>query len=257
MRIGETDETGRSLYPDCDDFATSHFFVEYGKLSGVQRQTLVVVAVADTHLFHDELVVPDGDVFIHAGDLCRGGTIAELARAAEWIQSLPHRYKIVIAGNHDWPFQLESQRARAVLGPSIIYLQDSEVRIEGFRFWGSPWQPAFHSWAFNLERGAQIAEKWAMIPEGLDVLVTHGPPAGIGDRSSSEERTGCADLRRRVREQKPRVHLFGHIHEDGGAWHIDDTLFANVTTWECERAPTVIELKYLDHAEVRSLAARR
>ncbi len=202
-----------------------------------------IVAVADTHLFHDELVVPAGDVFIHAGDMCRGGALHELFRAASWIQSLPHRTKIVIAGNHDWAFVRSPEQARQALGETIVYLEDAGVEIEGVRFYGSPWQPEFNDWAFNLPRGRALAEKWGAIPLGVDVLVTHGPPAGIGDRTSvGAERTGCVDLRERVAVVRPRVHLFGHIHEDGGAWSVDATTFVNCTTWECERRPTVIDL---------------
>lgn len=201
-----------------------------------------IVAVADTHQFHDELVVPDGDLFIHAGDLCRGGTWKELRAAAAWICTLPHRRKIVVAGNHDWAFV--RHRARAVEAfEGATYLQDDAVTIDGLRIYGSPWQPEFHDWAFNLPRGAPLAEKWAAIPHGLDVLVTHGPPAGVGDRSSmGEARTGCEALRARVNVVRPRLHLFGHIHEDGGAWEIDGTWFVNCTTWECERAATVIDV---------------
>lgn len=200
-----------------------------------------IVAVADTHLFHGELVVPDGDVFVHAGDLCRGGELDELREAAAWIAALPHRHKVIVAGNHDWAFAREPAAARALLG-GAIYLEDGEATIEGLRFWGSPWQPAFHDWAFNLPRGEALAAVWRKIPPGLDVLITHGPPAGIGDRSPVGGRAGCADLRARLAEVAPRLHMFGHIHQDGGAWRHGATLFANVTTWECERAPTVIDL---------------
>jgi len=200
-----------------------------------------IVAVADTHLFHDELVIPDGDVFIHAGDLCRGGDLDELRVAANWITSLPHRYKIVVAGNHDWAFDRDRAAARALFE---TYLEDSEVTLDGVRFYGSPWQPAFNDWAFNLPRGAALAAKWSLIPTGIDVLVTHSPPGGLGDRSPVGNRTGCADLRARVAEVAPRLHLFGHIHQDGGAWRDGATVFANVTTWECERGPTVIDLEH-------------
>jgi 3',5'-cyclic AMP phosphodiesterase CpdA len=225
-----------------------------------------IVAVADTHLFTKDLVVPAGDVFVHAGDLCRGGWMKELERAAAWIRSLPHRRKIVVAGNHDWCFARPSEReaARALLGDGVTYLEDAEATIEdasearrpdgrpthgrgahsraGVRFYGSPWQPAFNDWAFNLPRGAALAEKWARIPDGLDVLITHGPPAGFGDATSVDRREGCSDLLDRVRVAKPRLHLFGHIHESGGAWTEGATTFVNCTTWECERAPTVIDL---------------
>jgi predicted phosphohydrolase len=200
-----------------------------------------IVAVADTHLFHDELVVPDGDVFVHAGDLCRSGDLTELRTAAQWIASLPHKHKVIVAGNHDWAFVREPGAARAMLA-GAHYLQDTEVTIEGVRFYGSPWQPAFHDWAFNLPRGPALAAAWAKIPRGLDVLVTHGPPEGIGDRTAVASRTGCAELRHRIAAIEPRLHLFGHIHQDGGAWRLGATTFANVTTWECERAPTVFEL---------------
>ena len=203
-----------------------------------------VVAVADTHLYHHELQLPDGDVFVHAGDLCRSGDLAELREAADWLKSLPHRHKVVIAGNHDWAFVREPDLAREVLADAgVVYLQDSGVTIDGVRFWGSPWQPEFNDWAFNLPRGRALAAKWALIPTDLDVLVTHAPPSGIGDRGPVPGRLGCEDLLDRVLSIRPKVHLFGHIHQDGGAWEIGPTLFANVTTWECERAPTVIVIE--------------
>jgi Icc-related predicted phosphoesterase len=201
-----------------------------------------IVAVADTHLFHRELVVPHGDVLIHAGDLCRGGSVEEIEHGLGWLRSLPHATKIFVAGNHDMAFESDPLDARAVVGEGITYLEDEETTVAGVRFWGSPWQPEFNEWAFNLPRGAPLAAKWSLIPEGIDVLVTHSPPNGVGDRSSVAGRQGCADLLARVKTLRPKLHLFGHIHEDGGAWTVDGVTFVNVTTWECERAPTVIDL---------------
>lgn len=200
-----------------------------------------IVAVADTHLFHEELLVPPGDVFVHAGDLCQRGTLEELADVAEWIRSLPHPIKIVVAGNHDWPFVRNAPAARHLLGPSINYLEDSGLELEGLKVWGSPWQPRFGSFAFNLDRGAPLAEKWALIPENIDILITHGPPQGIGDLVWRGENVGCGELLKRVRAIEPRLHIFGHIHEAGGAWVAGRTLFANATTWEGDRGPTVID----------------
>ncbi len=214
-----------------------------------------IVCVSDTHSFHDELVVPDGDVFVHAGDMCRGGELPELAVAAGWIRRLPHAHKVVIAGNHDWAFALQPELARELFA-GITYLQDASATVAGLSFWGSPWQPEYNDWAFNLPRGAALAEKWALVPTGLDVLVTHGPPAGFGDRSSSAGRNGCEDLLARVRVAKPRLHLFGHIHDDGGAWLDQDTWYVNVTTWECERAATVIDVD-ADAIHVHAPPARR
>lgn len=204
---------------------------------------LRIVAVADTHTFQSDFrSIPDGSVFVHAGDLCRAGTLDELAPVAAWIRALPHRYKIVVPGNHDWCFVREPAACRALLGPDVIVLEDAAVQIEGARFYGSPWQPAFRQWAYNLPRGKSLADKWSLIPADTDVLLTHGPPMGIGDHSMTGGRQGCEDLLRRVREVRPKLHLFGHIHEDGGAWREGETLFANVTSWECERDPSVFDL---------------
>ena len=210
-----------------------------------------IVAVADTHLYHGDLVVPDGDVFVHAGDLCRGGDLRELGIAAAWLQSLPHAVKIVVAGNHDRALQTSPAAAITVLGEGVTYLQDAGTCIDGVRFWGSPWQPAYHDWAFNLPRGAALAERWAWIPEGTDVLITHGPPFGIGDAISVRDRHGCADLLARVEAIRPKLHLFGHIHTDGGLWRKGETVFANVTTWECERGVTVLDV---DSGTVRAVS---
>lgn len=202
-----------------------------------------IVAVADTHTFEADLgALPDGDVFIHAGDIVRAGTLEELEGPARWIRSLPHPHKIVVAGNHDWCFLREREAACALLGKEVIYLQDSSCTIEGVQFWGAPWQPEFGGWAYNLPRGAALAEKWSLIPESCDVLITHGPPMGIGDRTSLSIRAGCEDLLEAVKRSQPLLHLFGHIHQDGGVFPHGPTTFANVTTWECERGATVIDI---------------
>jgi Icc-related predicted phosphoesterase len=202
-----------------------------------------LVAVADTHTFQAELgEVPEGDVFIHAGDLLRRGTMAELADVVDWLRGLPHRVKIVVAGNHDWCFVDEPEAARQLLGSDITYLQDGAAVVDGLRFWGSPWQPEYNDWAFNLKRGHELSEKWALIPERTDVLVTHGPPQGFGDRSPIGSRTGCEDLLLAVRRVRPALHLFGHIHQDGGFWRDEEICLANVTTWECERSATVLDI---------------
>lgn len=202
-----------------------------------------IVAVADTHMFERDLGdLPDGDVFVHAGDMIRAGTLQEFTSVAAWLRGLPHRYKVIVAGNHDWCFLREPDAARELLGADITYLQDSGTTIEGVNFWGSPWQPAYNDWAFNLPRGQVLADKWALIPGHTDVLITHGPPSGIGDHTMFANRNGCADLLAAVRRVKPALHMFGHIHQDGGLWLRDEVHFANVTTWECERAPTVVEI---------------
>jgi Icc-related predicted phosphoesterase len=200
---------------------------------------LRIVAMADTHGRHEELEIPEGDVLIHAGDMTHRGTLGELVEVNRFLARLPHRYKLVVAGNHDGCFEDEPGRARAVL-TAATYLEDESVVIEGLRFHGSPWQPWFHGWAFNLPRGPKLARKWAGIPEDTDVLITHGPPLGFGDRSRDGARVGCEELLKRVRVVRPRLHVFGHIHEDGGLWTEEGTTFVNVTTDECRQAVRVL-----------------
>ena len=87
-----------------------------------------------------------------------------------------------------------------------------------------------------------MAAKWALIPDDCDVLITHGPPRGFGDEGPTFGRAGCDDLRARVEVVAPLLHMYGHIHQDGGAWRDDTTWFANVTTWECERDATIFDV---------------
>jgi predicted phosphohydrolase len=159
-----------------------------------------------------------------------------------WLRSLPHRHKVVIAGNHDFLVQEKSAEARPLF-EGLTYLEDEEAVIDGVRIWGSPWQPWFHQWAFNLHRGADLDAKWKLIPEGIDVLVTHGPPAGMGDKCWDGRRVGCDDLLRHLGRVKPKVHLFGHIHEDRGEWPYGATRVINVTTSDCELPCTVIDVE--------------
>jgi Icc-related predicted phosphoesterase len=205
-----------------------------------------IVALADTHLFHEALdgKVPDGDVLVHAGDLLQYGTLDEMKRGVDFLRSFPHETKVLVAGNHDTCLQRKRDEARALLD-GIIYLEDSSATIGGYHFYGSPWQPIFMVWAFGLRRGPELASKWKLIPDQVDVLVTHSPPHGYGDRvmyGDTEHRVGCRDLAKRVKEVAPRLHIFGHIHQDPGRWEDGPTTYANVTTAEGAHAAAVFDL---------------
>ena len=202
-----------------------------------------IVCIADTHLYEEDLEMPRGDLLIHAGDMLRRGTLEELRYAAQWLGAQRYAAKVAIAGNHDWAFAREPAQARAILPADVCYLEDGEVTIDGVRIWGSPWQPEFFGWAFNLPRGEALAEVWAKIPSDVDVLVTHGPPRGYGDRTGPEgaRREGCDDLLEALARVRPALHVFGHIHEDGGRWQLGPTTIANVTVDEGDRAPSVFD----------------
>ncbi len=114
---------------------------------------------------------------------------------------------------------------------SINYLQDEGIEIDGVKFWGTPWQPEFCNWAFNLPRGKQIREKWDLIPDDTDVLITHGPPYSILDSINDGcPPLGCQDLLETVVERvNPRVHVFGHIHGGHGEEDRQGTKYINAS----------------------------
>lgn len=213
-----------------------------------------IVCISDTHNCNEQIKVPDGDILIHAGDATVRGTPDEIYEFAGWFSNLPHKYKIFISGNHDFFFEDDDLEKRTIdfFFPNCIYLQDSFVEIEGLKIYGSPWQPRFFDWAFNLNRGAELAEKWKLIPDDIDVLITHGPPNGILDevpRKYFIENTGCEDLRKKVEElarEKLKLHIFGHIHCGYGQTEKFGVKFVNASTcdesYEPTQSPIVVEL---------------
>ncbi len=203
-----------------------------------------IVCLSDTHNCNAQIEVPAGDILIHAGDATITGTADEIILFNSWFSALPHRHKIFVAGNHDWLFETNNKYARSLLDDSIIYLQDSFAEIEGLKIYGSPWQPRFYDWAFNLNRGAEIAEKWQLIPNDVEILITHGPPHGILDevpRKFWVENTGCEELRKKVEElskQNLKMHVFGHIHCGYGNAENFGVKFINAANCDESYAPT-------------------
>lgn len=189
-----------------------------------------IVSFSDTHGKHAKLQYPEGDVIIFAGDICKRGALEEVIDFAKFMQNLPHEYKIVIAGNHDFVLEDESEKSEAekvLCDHGLIYLNDTGIQIKDFKFWGSPIQPEFFNWAFNRRRGFEIRQHWDLIPQDTDILITHGPPFGILDRVKGGQHVGCDDLLKKVEKIKPKVHIFGHIHEDYGQSEKNGTLYIN------------------------------
>ena len=140
-----------------------------------------LVCLSDTHGLHDGLVLPEGDILVHAGDVCNHGSLVEAVRFLGWFESVgDYQHRVLIAGNHDRIFE-DDALIRGLIPENIHYLNDSGVTIDGLNFWGTPVTPFFCNWAFNRFE-QEIGRHWAMIPEEVDVLVTHGPPHGILDR---------------------------------------------------------------------------
>ena len=187
-----------------------------------------IVAISDTHGFRP--VLPNGDVLVHCGDWSHWeGTIRELTSFSRWFGTQPFKHKILISGNHDFVFLNDLTTAKSIVECyDIVYLEDSGVEIDGIRFWGSPWQPEYKGWAFGLDEDS-IKKKWNLIPMDIDVLLTHSPPAGILDSESSGKRMGCPHLRDMVIKVRPKLHVFGHIHEGHGLTVQDDITYINAS----------------------------
>lgn len=189
-----------------------------------------LVILSDTHGLHDRVKVPPGDVLIHCGDFTKIGHPVEIIKFNAWLSELPHARKLIVAGNHDTLLEKEHSLAKGWL-TDCTYLQDEEVVIDGIKFYGTPWQPEFRSWAFNLPRdGEEIESKWANIPDDVEVLITHCPPYGILDMNREGELIGCKRLYERLKDlKKLKHHAFGHIHEGYGIYPDPEGIFINAS----------------------------
>lgn len=210
-----------------------------------------LVCISDTHGDHAQLIVPDGDVLVHAGDATAHGTRADFREFLAWFGAQPHRHRVLVAGNHDRFAEVEPDEARRMAeAAGVVWLNDTGVEIDGVRFWGSPITLRFHDWSFMRDPGEDIDRHWRMIPNGTDVLITHGPPHGILDEvvreNGSSDNTGCPSLLERVRDVRPRLHIFGHIHECRGDVSQDETRFLNVSTmdqsYRIRHEPVIVDL---------------
>ena len=205
-----------------------------------------ITFISDTHNYHNLMTsdLPGGPMIIHAGDVSSRGRYQEVQEFIDWFASLPYMHKIFIAGNHDFIFEKKNMLN---IPDNIYYLQDSGVTIEGIKIYGTPWQPWFYNWAFNLPRsGPGLASKWEAIPEDTDILITHGPPFGILDKvARGGDHVGCELLAERIREIKPKICVFGHIHEGHGILEIEGTTYINASmldqNYDYVNSPTIID----------------
>jgi len=210
-----------------------------------------LVCISDTHYYPVGQTIPDGDILIHAGDLTKTGTYLQIAKAGAWIGSLPHKHKIVVAGNHDKLFEKDYNLARLALGDGhngIQYLQDQVAVIKGLVFYGAPWSVEYHGWAFGNTPGTyESRSRWEKIPMGVDVLITHGPAKGILDKAPNGFPLGDSDLSLTIERVQPRIHVHGHIHHSYGMAQVGKTLRVNAAL--CDEAyvhmnkPIVLDVK--------------
>lgn len=214
----------------------------------LKNKNMRITFISDTHNKHNHLtskaynnILGSGDILVHAGDCTSMGKSHEIKNFLDWFGNTEYKHKIFIAGNHDFGFENNHDIAQEYKDMGIIYLFDSDVVIDGIKFYGSPWQPEFYNWAFNLPRGEKLAQKWSQIPEDTDILITHGPAYGFLDWTPDGQQVGCVDLYHRIMKIKPKIHVCGHIHYAYGQKNFNDVEFLNASVlnerYEYENKP--------------------
>ena len=200
-----------------------------------------ITFISDTHNKHMEIGqdLPGGDLLIHAGDISSMGRKYEIEEFCEWFDNLNNYTSAVfICGNHDFGFEERPKETMEIVNSYewINYLQDNILHFasensEIAKIYGSPWQPEFHNWAFNLPKnGLELDQKWNDIPEDTDILITHGPAFGYLDIVKGQyENLGCQLLTNRIKTIKPKIHVCGHIHSGYGYVFDGDTHFINAS----------------------------
>lgn len=245
----------------------------------LETRFLRIVHISDTHNGKYGGQLPDGDVLIHSGDFTNAGDEEPQAirEFLEWFLSEPHRYKILICGNHellldqraDLTEYLACDTPEAAVQNGFrrpVLLNDSGITIEGVSFYGSSWNHCRMAWSAN-EGERQL--HWARIPPTVDVLITHQPPLGILDlawlsRGSGEyvcgicgpttrhkgnyAHWGCASLLQHVRTRQIPLHCFGHVHDEHGISLLEGeagitTAFSNAAM-DIFRTANVINFEY-------------
>lgn len=191
-----------------------------------------ICVISDTHTKHQKLTIPECDVLIHAGDFTWTGKYWEVMNFLRWFHDQPARHKIFIAGNHEETFDRTHPKfspriaSLVTLYDDIIYLENQACEVDGIKFYGTPWTPWFYDWGFNgveggrpPEEGKMLRDIYGHIPQDTNVLICHGPPYDILDKSNEGDRTGSVEMRKLLESDKfmdLRLYLCGHIHEARG-----------------------------------------
>jgi len=230
---------------------------------------LKLTLISDTHNKHNKLNqdLPGGDLLLHAGDISSMGYEHEILNFVVWLKKLEqYKNKAFIAGNHDWGFQNNVEKVKDIVNlyESVNYLEDSVLLVDNgtdkpIKVWGSPWQPEFYDWAFNLPKnGEELKSKWDLIPNDIDILVTHGPAWGLLDDVEGRrgQHLGCELLAEKIKQIKPKIHVCGHIHSGYGHYFDGHTHYFNAAVlneqylysqspWHIEWDPITNEIEFV------------
>lgn len=203
----------------------------------MSKETIKVVALSDLHgtlppsrnFPKCDLVLIGGDIFGPHGILDQSIWLHK--EFTPWLENLPAEKIIGVAGNHDFIWE---EAPHLVPKMPWTYLQDSECTYKGWKIYGTPWQPRFYDWAFNMDE-PDLKERWKLISDDTDILVTHGPPYSFGDTVSrlhgkeTDPHVGSPSLLERINVVRPKLSIFGHIHPGFGVFNHEGMTLANVS----------------------------
>lgn len=210
-----------------------------------------ITCISDTHDKHDELILPGGDLLLHAGDATMTGTKNQLTNFVLWLAKQPYTHKVWVAGNHDWGMEYDQMAYEAWCGRrmrevkqlvgtrnfilelckhhNIHYLNNESVQIEGLNIFGSPDQPAFCGWAFNRSHKF-LEDHWKIVPDDTNILITHCPAYGILDSLNNGDMVGDVALMKRINTlPNLKMHVCGHIHESRGILDVGPVKHVNAS----------------------------
>jgi Icc-related predicted phosphoesterase len=180
---------------------------------------MIIDCISDLHGSYP--ILEGGDLLIIAGDLTAVDSLKQYEDFAIWLKKQEYKRIIVVAGNHDKLLGKTQEAFTFLKDDKVHYLFNDGIEFEGLNIWGSPHTKWFagvnpHCNAFMLQTDTQMKEIWDIIPYNTDILITHGPPRDILDKTTRYDRVGCIELEKAVKRVKPRLHVFGHIHEGYG-----------------------------------------
>lgn len=241
---------------------------------------MVIACVSDLH--ENLIEIPQCDILLIAGDLTFGLKHDLVAQQKflytdfrHWVDTVPAEHVVAVAGNHEQNVEKWGWPVMDNWPDNFHYLQDEGIELDGLKIWGTPWQPWFYSWAFNAPENngeAFLAAKYDLIPYDTDIVISHAPPYGYGDRVGDQrdlraERVGSRALTAALRRINPRLVVCGHVHAGTGDYqlHGKQTRIINAAVvnarYQVKRGPFMVRLqpdkRHFDDGSCGDCSAKR
>jgi uncharacterized protein len=171
----------------------------------VDLRLLAVSDEVEPQLVDERTVAAQGriDLVLGCGDL-----------PADYLDVLSTVYSaplLFVRGNHDLP-------GRQGDYPLAAEIDGRVVREQGLLIAGLEGSIRYSDGAHQYTERQMLAKVLALRvrvgPRRLDILITHGPPAGVNEGTDAPHR-GLKAVRRAVEWMRPRILLHGHVHPYG------------------------------------------